>query len=246
MEQLNCVEETTESENPLWGGNNLSRSEDLREELQGNSERSEPTETKDDAEAKKDFWSIGGDFIYLPEIEPRVQLYVPKEETFPIPLKHIDVTRATYTNLDVLQESRIDDDWNVDVDRSFSDSWTGLTKFIFLQKKSKPPSGYLWSRERRTKIQATARPDYLWPEMWSGMSKAAQKKEKEEWALEKPKLEVWEAFISSIRKMERQRSHQKREEKVGDSFGGVYALQNGNKEMLKEAAGNRKREWWIQ
>ena len=37
-------------------------------------------------------------------MEPRVQLYVPKDETFPIPLKYIDVTRATYTNLDVLQE----------------------------------------------------------------------------------------------------------------------------------------------
>ena len=51
MEHLNCVEETTESENPLQGGNNLVRSEDLREELQGISERFQRTETKDDAEA---------------------------------------------------------------------------------------------------------------------------------------------------------------------------------------------------
>ena len=35
------------------------------------------------------FWSIGGDFIYRHHNEPRVQLYVPKEETFPIPLKYI-------------------------------------------------------------------------------------------------------------------------------------------------------------
>ena len=42
-------------------------------------------------------------------IEPRVQLYVPKEETFPVPLKYIDMTRASCTNLDVLQEKRIDD-----------------------------------------------------------------------------------------------------------------------------------------
>ena len=33
-----------------------------------------------------------------------------------------------------------------------------------------------------------ARPDCLWPETWSGMSKAAQKKEKHPWAVEKPKL----------------------------------------------------------
>ena len=42
--------------------------------------------------------------------------------------------------------------------------------------------------------------------------------------------------------MDRQRSHQKREEKVGDSCGGGNALQKGNKEVLEEAAGNRKRE----
>ena len=33
---------------------------------------------------------------------------MPKEETFPIPLKYIDVTRSTYTDLDVMQEKRVD------------------------------------------------------------------------------------------------------------------------------------------
>ena len=32
-----------------------------------------------------------------------------KEETFPVPLKYVDVTRAAHTNPDVLQEKRIDD-----------------------------------------------------------------------------------------------------------------------------------------
>ena len=112
---------------------------------------------------------------------------MPKEETCPIPLKHIDVTRATCTNLDVLQESRIDDYWNVDVDRSLSNSWTGFTMFTLF--KEKPLSGYMGSRERRTKIQATTGPDHLWPELWSDMSKAAQKKEQQEWAMEIPKLD---------------------------------------------------------
>ena len=31
---------------------------------------------------------------------------MPKEETFPIPLKYIDITRSTYTDLDVMQEKR--------------------------------------------------------------------------------------------------------------------------------------------
>ena len=34
--------------------------------------------------------------------EPRVQLCVLKEETFPVPLKHIDVTGSTYIDLDVM------------------------------------------------------------------------------------------------------------------------------------------------
>ena len=84
-------------------------SEDLGGEIQGELEEPQPTESKDDAEARKDFWSIQGDFIYRHHIEPRVQLYVSKEETFRIPLKFIDVTRSTHTNLDVMRDKRIDD-----------------------------------------------------------------------------------------------------------------------------------------
>ena len=40
---------------------------------------------------------------------------------------------------------------------------------------------------RVTKIQATSRPDYLWPEIWIGMSKAVVNKEKKEWAFGKKK-----------------------------------------------------------
>ena len=74
---------------------------------------------KDDAEVRKDSWSIERDFIYRDHIKPLLQLYVPKEETFSIPLMYIDVTSTTYTNLEVLHESRIADSWNVDADRIF-------------------------------------------------------------------------------------------------------------------------------
>ena len=50
--------------------------------------------TRDDVEAKNDFWSITGDFIYRLHVEPRVKLYMEEEESFPIPLKYIDVTRT--------------------------------------------------------------------------------------------------------------------------------------------------------
>ena len=113
------------------------------EELQGNSERSQPTETKDDAEARNDFWSVEGAFIYRHHVEPGVQLYVSEEETFLIPLKYIDVIGSTHTDLDVLQEKRVDDYWNVDPNRHLSDSWKGFTKFTLL--KEKPPKRYMWS-----------------------------------------------------------------------------------------------------
>ena len=51
-----------------------------------------------DGEAKNDFWSISGDFIYRHHVDPRVKLYVPTEESFPVPLKYIDVARTTDTN----------------------------------------------------------------------------------------------------------------------------------------------------
>ena len=74
---------------------------------------------------------------------------VPNEETSPIPLKYIDVTTATYTNLNVLQEKRIDDYWNFDSNRSLSDPWKGFTKFTPL--KSKTSRGIYVVREETDK-----------------------------------------------------------------------------------------------
>ena len=91
-----------------------------------------------------DFWSMQGDFIYRHHNEPRVQLFVPKEETFPILLKYIDVTRSTQTDLDVMQEKRIG-------------------KFTLLKSKRI----HVVQGGRLIKIQSTARPDYVWPEVWT-------------------------------------------------------------------------------
>ena len=60
-----------------------------------NQGESQLTEITDDAEARADVRSIQSDFIYRHHSDPRVQLYVPKEETFPKPLKYIDVTGST-------------------------------------------------------------------------------------------------------------------------------------------------------
>ena len=57
-----------------------------------------------DGEARNDFWYISGNIIQRHHVEPRVKLYVPREASFPIPLKYIDVTRSTSTSLDVMLE----------------------------------------------------------------------------------------------------------------------------------------------
>ena len=113
----------------------------------GQSEGSPPSPPQDSCpdagEARNHFWSMSWNFIYRHHVEPRVKLYSPREKSFPIPLKYIDVSRTTHTNLDVMQESRIDDFWNIDGSRVLSDSWTGFTQFTLLNEKHL--DGVLWS-----------------------------------------------------------------------------------------------------
>ena len=89
----------------------------------------------DVGEAINDFLSMSGNFIYRHHSERRVKLYSPREESFPLPLKYIDVSRTTQTNLDVKQEKRIDDFWNIDGSRDLSDLWTGFSQFTLLEEK---------------------------------------------------------------------------------------------------------------
>ena len=98
------------------------------------------------------------------------------------------MTRATHTNLDVKQERRIDDYWNVDGSRDVSDSWTGFTQFTLLTEKR--PDGYMWTGERLTKKQVTSRPDHLCPELWTKLGRNVKLKERHKWAIEKPRLDI--------------------------------------------------------
>ena len=50
----------------------------------------------DAGEARNDFWSMSGIFIYRHHVEPRVKLYSLREESFTIPLNYIDVSRTTH------------------------------------------------------------------------------------------------------------------------------------------------------
>ena len=107
----------------------------------------------DAGDAINDFWSMSGNFKNRHHVEPRVKLCSPREESFSIPLKYIDVSRTTHTNLDVKQEKRIDDYWNIDGSRDLSGSWTGFSQFSILEEI--PPNGYMWSGWRLTRKQLT-------------------------------------------------------------------------------------------
>ena len=71
--------------------------------------------------------------------------------------------------------------------RDLSDPWTGFTQFVLLDEK--PPDGFLWSGRRLTRKQLTSWPDHLRPELWKSLGKHAKLKEKQKWAIEKPKLD---------------------------------------------------------
>ena len=102
------------------------------------------------------FWSMSGNFKNRHHAEPRVKLYSPREESFPIPLKYIDVSRTTHTNLDVKQERRIDDYWNIDGSRDLSDPWTGFTPICSIGRKTSRRIYVVWGEidEKTANIQA--------------------------------------------------------------------------------------------
>ena len=55
----------------------------------------------------QDSWSMSGDFINQHHAELRLKLYDPDNETFPIPLKYVDVMRQTQTSLNNVSEQII-------------------------------------------------------------------------------------------------------------------------------------------
>ena len=77
------------------------------------------------------------------------------------------------------------------------------------------------------------------PDNWIDMSKAVKKKEKQEWAMEKPKVDNARklrgiCFIDPEDE-EYKETIKKRKEEIGSSYGSGYALQDGDQKARKEA-----------
>ena len=92
----------------------------------------------------------------------------------PIPLKYFDVSRTAHTNLDVEEEKRIDDYWNIGGSRDLSDSWTSFAQFTLIERKTSR-TNFCGSGERSsTKNSLTSKPNHLWPELWDNNGKDRQ------------------------------------------------------------------------
>ena len=99
------------------------------------------------------FWSIRGDFIYRHHTEPRVLLYVPKEETFFIPLNTLMLLGLLILVWVSCKKRRLTiTGMLVRASFFFSDSWRGFTKFFdwkgTLQKDTCGQGGD-WQRFKR-------------------------------------------------------------------------------------------------
>ena len=87
-----------------------------------------------------------------------------------------------------ITRAKIDNYWKVDGERPLSGFWIRFTSFT---KLGKPPlDGRIWARERFTTIQTSSRPDEIWPEVWSNVSKQSQSEEGRQWDTDKPKLDA--------------------------------------------------------
>ena len=95
-------------------------------------------------------------------VTSRIALYDPVEEDMPIPLKYIDVTRITETDLESQAESRTSDLWyrhdENDTEgilpRDLSSMWRGGTMVHLLRPA--PCPGYRWVQGRLTTHQNNA------------------------------------------------------------------------------------------
>ena len=104
MVQQSCQEEATNSENPLQDGNKPKGAKFSVKNFKANRESLNRQNQKMTLKPVPTFWSIQGDFIYRHHNEPRVQLYVPKEETCLIPLTYS--ARLAYSDLDARETCR--------------------------------------------------------------------------------------------------------------------------------------------
>ena len=137
MDESNLLEEIRTWEHPPWYG--------IDQFMEKQPQDSFP----DAGEAINDFWSMLGNFIYRHHVEPRVKLYSPRKESFPFPLRYIDVSRTTHTKFGCQAG---------ETHRWLLKHWW-LSRLVWSLDRfhtiysigEKAPDGYMWSGERLTR-----------------------------------------------------------------------------------------------
>ena len=102
-------------------------------------------------------------------------------------LKCIDVASSTHIDLDVLQEKKIGDYWNVDRASICQILGEDLQSSLFWKKKL--PRGYAWSGGDWQKFRRLPDQIFVLPEEWTKIGKAIHKREKQDWEKENQKLD---------------------------------------------------------
>ena len=163
------------------------RSEDLSGEIQGESEESPPAGPPDDAEAHGDFWSI--------ERWPLLSSsHWTTTTTLGAGRRNISYSTEIHWRSEVYsywsgRHARKEDWWLLEcrLKQAFVRLLEKIYEIYSIERKTSKRIYVV--REGITKVQTTTRPDYVWPEVWTKIGKAAQNREKQEWSREKPKLD---------------------------------------------------------
>ena len=126
------------------------------------------------------FWGGGGVKSQTDQSQPRVKLYSPREESFPVPLRHnqnyshefgCQAREAHWWLLEYWWLKRLV--WSLDGFHTIYSTRRKSSWRIYMVRGGVP------------RKQLTSRPDHLWPELWKSMGKNAKLKEKQKWAEDK-------------------------------------------------------------
>ena len=209
--------------------------ENLLGESDGSSRTSFQVASPDDGEARNDFWSISGHYMYVITSNPESN-FTRREKN------HSQCHYNTLTWYDLgciagaphwrLLEHRRGPRSIGCVDRIHTNHHIGrkTSKWVYM----------VWGTVDEK--QTTSRPDYLWPERWKDMLEAAQRKEKHKWteAWQSQKIARCLLYWSSGCRV--QRNDLKSAEKVGSSVASTNALQDQGKNVQ----GNLSHSWCSQ
>ena len=119
------------------------------------------------------------------------------------------------------------------------------TQFTLLSER--PTEGFLWSERRLTKRQATSRSDHLWPKLRRGLARNAKLREKQKWAIEKPKLDnarrLQGIYFIEPEDKESKETIKNARRKIWNTNGSRCALQD---KQEKQAWGDPWQNQWVQ